>query len=278
LEGWLFITGSETKIVVAHETSDGVMIVTPVIDALIDALDQQFDVMILDPFVRSHGVKENSNEAIDRVVATLADAARMTNIAIGLVHHTHKLYGVKVTMEASRGASSMVGAIRAGRVLDVMSEQEAKNFGFSERARFSYFRAEDGKTSMSKRAESADWYEIVSVGLGNGSGSLLDDQDRVGVVAKWEPLDLLADVPGGDFDKAATAIRGGRWRENAQAKDWAGRAIAMALSLDLDKPGDKAKVKALLKMWLGSDALIVVEEHDEKSMLRKFVKVANDED
>jgi hypothetical protein len=69
LEGWLFLDGSETKIVVARETRDETTVVQPVVDALIKAIkDGLIDVLVIDPFVRSHKVKENSNEAIDRVV------------------------------------------------------------------------------------------------------------------------------------------------------------------------------------------------------------------
>jgi len=228
--------------------------------------------------VRSHGVKENSNEAIDRVVETWADIARKTNISVGLVHHTHKLKGVKVSMEAARGASSLVGAIRAGRVLDWMSEAEASKFGIDARKCRSYFQADDGKSSMSQRAESAEWYEIDSVGLGNGTpGALVDDQDRVGVVVRWSPPNLLADITGADFEKAAKAIRAGRWRANAQAKDWVGRPIAQALGLDLNNSVDKAKVKALLKMWLNHESLVVVKALDSKRNSREFVEVRDDE-
>ena len=70
-------------------------------------------------------------------------------------------------------------------------------------------------------------------------------------------------------------MRKGRWRESIQAKDWVGRPIAKALKLDLDNKSDKAKVAGLIKVWIGTGSLVVVEDQDEKRMFRKFVQVAD---
>jgi hypothetical protein len=77
-----------------------------------------------------------------------------------------------------------------------------------------------------------------------------------------------------DYDKVVAEIKGGKWKESSQAKNWAGIAIADALSLDLDKPTDKAKVKAALKMYLAAKTLVVVERHDdEQRKPRNFIEV-----
>ena len=83
-------------------------------------------------------------------------------------------------------------------------------------------------------------------------------------------------MTGGDFEAAAQAIRAGKWRENIQAKDWVGCPIAQGAGPRSSRSkADKAKVKGLIKIWIGAGNLVVVEELDEKRMPRKFVQVAD---
>ena len=69
------------------------------------------------------------------------------------------------------------------------------------------------------------------------------------------------------------AIASGRWRESVQAKAWAGHAVAAVMKLDAET--DKAKIVALLKTWIESGALVVVEGEDEQRKRRQFVEVGS---
>jgi hypothetical protein len=80
-----------------------------------------------------------------------------------------------------------------------------------------------------------------------------------------------------DFDRCASAIRVGKWKESVQAKDWAGKPVAKALGLDLDNKADKANVRGLLDFWIKAGSLAVVEEQDAHRERKKFVKVAADD-
>jgi hypothetical protein len=95
------------------------------------------------------------------------------------------------------------------------------------------------------------------------------------VVVAWKWPDPLDGMSGGHFEAAAAAIRASRWREHNQAKDWVGYAIAKALAIDLDDKAGKAKVNGLIKIWISQGSLVIVEEPDEKRMLRKYVRVAD---
>jgi hypothetical protein len=83
-----------------------------------------------------------------------------------------------------------------------------------------------------------------------------------------------------DLRKAQSAIaNGGPWRENSQAKDWAGIAIARALNLDPASKAHKAKVASLLKLWIANGMFVIVEGQDDKRRPRSFIEVgeaAND--
>jgi hypothetical protein len=70
-----------------------------------------------------------------------------------------------------------------------------------------------------------------------------------------------------------------RWRENVQAKDWVGKAVAQVLNLDADNKAHRSKISALLKAWMANGALVIVPGLDEQRRERSFVEVgewAND--
>jgi hypothetical protein len=60
--------------------------------------------LILDPFIRLHGVDENSATEISGVLAKLRELQRTFGAAILVVHHTRKVNGVS-TSQALRGSS-----------------------------------------------------------------------------------------------------------------------------------------------------------------------------
>jgi AAA domain len=272
-------SGRDTEIIVATQTREGTVIATPVEAALTAALiEGQFDVFILDPAVSVHHVSENDNMAIDGVAKTFGRIAGKANVAIEAVHHTRKLGGVAATMEDARGASAWTAAARDVRVLNRMTTDEGKNAGIETGRERLYFRADsDGNLSP---AAATSWFHLASVGLGNHSGPSANDQDTVGVVTTWQWPDAFEGVTVNDLRKAQAAIRdGGPWRENSQAKNWAGNAIAKAMGLDPTDKADRAKVAGLLKTWTAKGMFIIVEGQDEKRRPRSFIEVgepAND--
>ena len=92
---------------------------------------------------------------------------------------------------------------------------------------------------------------------------------------RWEWPDPTAGLTGHDFDKVAYAIRAGRWRENPQAGDWAGHAVAKALGLNVENRADKTKIIGMLKFWIAVGSLRVVDGLDAKSMTKKFIEVSD---
>lgn len=275
LEGWLFIdSGREQEIVIAEQTKNGAIIAKPVVKSLVEAmLDNEIDVLIVDPFVSSHRVTENDTMAMDLVAKKWTAIADETASAIELIHHTRKTGGAEATVEDGRGAAAVLYAVRSAQVLNKMTKDDGAKAGVDNFRQ--YFNVENGKINLAPPPEGKDWYRIVGVSLGNG-GDIAPEGDNVGVVVKWKWPDPLDGVTGNDFDAAAQAIRVGTWRENVQANNWVGIPIARAMGLSLANSGDKAKVKGLVKIWIGAGHLVVVEEMDEKRMPRKFVKVADE--
>ena len=118
---------------------------------------------------------ENSNKEIDEVAGIFAQIAADTGCAIDLVHHTGKAgsRGMAGDADRARGASSLIGAVRAARTLDPMMADEAAELGLSERREW-FLRATDAKGNMSAPGRNTKWFERHSVALPNG--------DSVGVI------------------------------------------------------------------------------------------------
>jgi AAA domain len=271
-------SGRDTEIIVATQTRTGAVIATPVEAALTAALtDGKFDAFILDPAVAVHRVSENDNMMIDAVAKTFGRIAGRANVAIEAIHHTRKLGGAAATIEDSRGASAWTSAARDVRVLNRMTKDEGGKAGIDEGQERLYFRSDtDGNLAPSSATE---WFHLASQGLGNGSGGHVDDQDYVGVAAPWKWPDAFDGVTVSDLRRVQTAIAEGRWRESSQAKDWAGYAVASVLKLDPVSKAHRAKIAGLLKTWITTGMLVVVEGVDAKREKRAFIEVgelAND--
>jgi hypothetical protein len=135
----------------------------------------------------------------------------------------------------------------------------------------SHFRVDNGKANLAPPAENSNWYRIVSVQLGNGR-QIPHAGDSVGVVTSWNWPDPSEDVTPDEISAVQAAVAAGEWRENAQASNWVGKAIAGVLGLDLTEPSAKVTVKALQKSWVKDGILKLVERKDAKRNPRIFVE------
>jgi AAA domain-containing protein/bifunctional DNA primase/polymerase-like protein/primase-like protein len=282
LDDRLFIkSGRDMPIRVAETDRSGTKIVKPVVRAMVKAIRKhKLDVVIIDPFVSSHGAPENDNGAIEMVVKKWADIADKTNCHVHLSHHTRKANGVAATIEDSRGASALNYAARTRRAINTMTAAEAKAVGIAgDRAHMSFFKADMANSSMTKPAAANDWYAFVSVDLMNGGRDELGlptPGDSVGVVVRWEYTKTALDLSEDDTRAALAALEEGRWRVNKQADDWAGHAIAAAVGVDLSAPAVRAQIDALIAEWLETGTLEEYKDQDKKRMLKTYVRPSMD--
>jgi RecA-family ATPase len=200
-EGRLFVdSGRRTPIIMAEQTRDGAKIAVPVVDAVTETIHTNgIDVMIVDPFVSSHRVSENDNNAVERVAKTWSSIADQTECSIDLVHHSRKTGGAEVTVEDGRGASALLSAARSARVLNGMTQDEADKAGVENRRLF--FQVDNGKANLVAPLDNATWLKVASVGLANG--------DNVGVVTQWSWPDPFDDITVADLRAAQRAVAAG---------------------------------------------------------------------
>jgi hypothetical protein len=277
LEGRLFVdTGRKTKIVIAEQTRAGAVIARPIVEAVIETIKANaIGLMTVDPVVASHRVVENDNPAIELVAATWAEIADLTGCAIELVHHARKTGGAEITVEDGRGGSALLAKVRSARTLNGMTDDEASRAGVENRR--AYFRVQNGKANLSPAPDKADWYRLEYFDLDNGGDGR--PGDSVGVMTRWTWPDAFDGVTVSDLRAVQVAIAADRWRESPQAKEWAGHAVAAVLKLDATSKAHKAKIVGLLKTWISTGMLRVVDGEDAKRMKRSFIEVgtpAND--
>jgi len=280
LEGHLFLdSGREQELVVAVEDKrTGVKIQQPIVEAVVEQIQRNaIDVMIVDPFVSTHGVNENDNGAIDKVAKLWAQIADYTNCSIDIVHHLRKVADREATVEDARGAVSLIGAARSVRVLNRMSPEQAAEAGINTDDRFGYFSVNQGKSNLSPLSSKMDWRRLIGVPLGNGRG-LTKPQDFAPVVTEWRwpsAEDAVGDVDKDQMAQILTRLRNADCKLHHQAESWAGREIAYVLGLDISKRGDMARVKRLLKAWIEDGTLAIVNRRCPiKRENKDFVEVA----
>ena len=240
LDGRLFLhSGRTRRVSMATFGTDRVSLVHPDREAIVAAcLAEGIGLLVVDPFVKSHQLDENSNAQIDAAVTAWAEIAEATGAAVLLVHHVRKGTGGIGDVESARGAKSLSDAARAAFVLAPMSPEEAARLDIPPAERWRHVRLDDAKANLAPRGEAALWYRLETVALGNATASY-PSGDQVAVIAPWQQpafpavmtpargnaaLDRIAAGP--EPGLAYTAHSGGRGGER-----WAGHVLIEAFGL-----------------------------------------------
>lgn len=247
-ENLFFDSGRNLEIKIAfQEPRGGAKIAAPIYNAVRDeVINNKIDVVIIDPFVSSHSVSENDNNAIDVVAKAWAKIADVTNCAIDLVHHVRKTNGQEATVEDARGASALLAAVRSARVFNAMSADEAARSGVHNQRL--YFKEDNGKANLAPAA-AAGWYKISGVELPNG--------DSVATVDVWQWPNIHDQVTDEDLVEIQKRCKADEPSESSQAADWVGHVVADVMGLNAGDKSDKARIKELLKVWLKEGNLCV---------------------
>lgn len=188
VKGRLFrktISNSEMKLATIQR--NGESIPGPLAESIkMEIEEKSIDVVILDPFVKSHGVPENDNNAIDFVVSLLAKLAIENNIAVDVAHHTRKGPSDPGNADSGRGASSLKDAGRLVYTLTTMSREEARLFGISEGDRKLCIRLDSAKVNLAPASSDTKWFKLIGVNI-NNSTDLYPHGDEIPTVEFWTP-------------------------------------------------------------------------------------------
>jgi hypothetical protein len=234
------------------------------IQHLIDFITKnQIDVLSIDPLVRTHGVSENFNEEMTAVLECYDDIAIAANCAVHIWHHTRKLGGNEVTIDAARGAGAFVDVCRSVRMLETMSKEEAKKL----KVEGGYVSEFNGKHNFAPRSDERSWYKFVSITLDN-AGALFGDE--VGVVTPWmHPGQTQISLTPGTIMQIKAKVAAGRWREHPQSDAWVGKGIAEVLQIDPAR--HRQVLKALINNLITSGVLKREQGQDAHREAKMFV-------
>lgn len=182
-------SGADRPFMAAKKDQAGRVIRQPDIEACIAQIKaHNIKLFIVDPFIETHEVEENSNEEIKIVAQLYREIAQKADCAVLLVHHTSKPQqgssdGHAGSMHTARGASALVGVARIVQTLFGMSARDAEKLGIDDKDRHLYIRLDDAKANLSLASPTALWFKRIGITIANG--------DEVGVL---EPVDFSAAV------------------------------------------------------------------------------------
>jgi hypothetical protein len=261
VRGRLFVNaGREFRMIFGTQTRDGVVPNAKLVDYLCQKIPQnKIGCLFIDPFVAAHAINENDNSAMNSIVAEIRKVADLTKCAIGLVHHIRKGNGEDAGIDSVRGAGSLIGAARAARVVNRMSEDEAVRLGIDPSEAKSIFRVDDGKANLAPPAAAAVYRKMVGVQIANG--------EWVGVCVPYKLPDAFDGVSGKDARTIQRLVANARdagnpYRESAQSKNWIGVAVADLVDIDIADKAGRNKVNTILKTWLKTNVLAVEKVQD----------------
>jgi hypothetical protein len=252
-------SGRDRPLTVAAIGPDGGTVIFPDKDAIIQECRLcEIGLLVVDPYVRSHDLDENSNTQQAAAAAAWAQIAHEVNCAVLLVHHTRK--GAVVDIDASRGAKALTDHARAGLILQTMPEEEAERLGVAAEKRHSYIRLDDAKSNMAPKAEKAQWFHLAPVALGNGTPDY-PNGDTVTALESWRPPSVFQDVTSAqvnavldiiDQDFEPGILYAGTRRGPANRR-WAGLVLTKRLDVT------EGQAKQMIETWMKSGLLFEVE-------------------
>lgn len=246
------------------------VVATPLVKELREVIQHyQIDVVIVDPFAETFEGDENSNNDTKWAMKIWRDdIARSTGAAVLLVHHTTKNAGDKAgSADAIRGAGALVNSARMAATLFVMTKDEAEAMNIKEEDRFRYVRYDDAKSNQSLIG-SRQWFEKVSIKIGNGDPEDSESGDEVGALRPWEPngingfeytqvISMMDAINAGyiNEDGIYTDQPFGRTGSGKSAR-WVGNVVMEHLGVDDEQ------AKALLRMMFDRGILEEYDCHD----------------
>ena len=217
------------------------------------------DALIFDP-LQDLSRSPETNEVFRLLGQRLRRMASTCGVALGLIHHTRKIApGTTASIDDARGGSALRGTARFNRLLNPMTEDEAMKAGVANHRYF--FRIGDMESNLAPPSADVNrWFEKLSVETPNGH--------HIGAVQPWKWPDAFDGVSKEDARKVQIAISHMEDEpplESVQSSRWAGNVVARILGLDLEDKAHKARVQNMLRTWIKTNVLAVVEVRNNRA-------------
>jgi hypothetical protein len=273
LDGWLYYWTPRTKFV---DQRNGKIFHGNLGKELAQVISHHdIGAVAIDPFIKSHGVPENDNNAIDLVATLITRIAEVKNVAILILHHHRKGLTEPGDADGIRGASALRDAGRLNATVTKMTEVEAKALGVEPDERRSLIRRDGAKVNLGPATE-AVWFKIVGVSLGNGTPEY-PNGDEVQTVERWYPPNVLRLLTPEIIDRILDRIEGGlpkgrRYSPSPQARDRGGWKVV------LEEVGEdditETQARYIIRTWLKNGILALDKDYREDGHPAKGLIVA----
>lgn len=253
VRGRLFVNaGRDFSLKFGIQTRDGVLPNKELVEYLCKKIpEKQIGCVFIDPFVGAHNINENDNMAVNAIVAEIRRVADETKCAIGLVHHIRKGNGEDASIDSVRGAGSLIGAARAARVINRVSEEDALKLGIDRDKAKGIFRIDDGKANLAPPADKSTYRQMIGVKIDNG--------EWIGVCVPFELPDEWKGMTDKVVNEMLRLIELGPKTEDGsqeyysirpQDKDrFVGRVITTFPFDDVAHNKNDAQAKRIIKAW-----------------------------
>ena len=243
--------GTVDRFVLANMEKDGVG-TPPCVQEMLNFLkEQQIDILLLDPMVKSHTLEENSNPDMDKVMTIAKEIATRANCAIWFIHHSAKA-GVEFDVTGSRGAGAIMAAARIGGTIGKPSQDEIAKFGFdSSVIRFNTA----AKINLSAPSpEDIQYLRLRSQAVGNGDyvqvAELVESTSIVDSMDKY----LFANICKAIRTKPTNGVTD-EWVRKADHTNWIGQAMLGG------GVANESHAKMFIEDWLKRGLLVSVDGH-----------------
>jgi hypothetical protein len=128
-------------------------------------------------------------------------------ISVDAPHHTSKGPPDPGNADKGRGASAFKDGGRLVYTLNVMSEQETKQFDIAVDERRRYIRVDAGKVNLAASTKTR-WFQLVGVRIGNGT-ERYPNGDEIQVAVAWKPPETWAGLSRATLNAALDDIEAG---------------------------------------------------------------------
>jgi hypothetical protein len=214
---------------------------------------------IIDPLVKAHALLENDNSHMDGLIGLGNYMARDTHSALLFPCHFRKGGGENGGRDAFRGGGSLIDGARLSRTLTAMGAAEAPDYGKKPEEAFRFVCVQDPKANLAPK-DTATWFELVSVELGNTEvNPAYPAGDNVQAAKHWSPLagaakDMEIDKLREVFAKLRAEVADATDKDGKPEAGWfyslEPRAKFPAATALVDVTGKSLKeAKAIVKRW-----------------------------
>jgi len=223
----------------------------------------------VDPFNHAHDIDDgNNNVMIAKVAGEVGRIAEQSGAAALVLHHLRK--GSSGGPDDLMGATSLRATFRSCRILARMTTKEATALQVPPRQAWRYSRISGSKENYAPPPESARWYRLESVLLGNPD-ELYIEGDEVQVTTTWTPPSAVEGVSLFEIAEIFGKLRVGpgkglRWSPDRRATEWIGKPIIEITGIE-----DEAATR-ITGVWMQNGVLTEGHyKHPTSRQERKFV-------